>query len=76
MNLDTTTYILEELKPFLKVLKWSHLADSNRRPTVYKTVALPTELRWLITFIETQAGFYLILLYMSIFYFMLKRKHD
>ena len=25
---------------------WSHLSDSNRRPTVYKTVALPTELRW------------------------------
>ncbi len=25
---------------------WSHLSDSNRRPTVYKTVALPAELRW------------------------------
>ena len=24
----------------------SHLSDSDRRPTVYKTVALPTELRW------------------------------
>lgn len=26
-------------------LRWSRLSDSNRRPTVYKTVALPTELR-------------------------------
>ena len=25
---------------------WSHLSDSNRRPTVYKTVALPAELKW------------------------------
>src|ERR1044071_5232468 len=24
----------------------SHLSDSNRRPAVYKTAALPTELRW------------------------------
>ena len=24
----------------------SHLSDSNRRPTVYKTVALTPELRW------------------------------
>ena len=25
----------------------SHLADSNRGPSLYKSVALPTELRWL-----------------------------
>lgn len=25
---------------------WSHLSDSNRRPMVYKTIALSTELRW------------------------------
>ena len=25
---------------------WSHLSESNGRPTVYETVALPTELRW------------------------------
>ena len=25
---------------------WCHLPGSNRRPTVYKTVALPAELRW------------------------------
>jgi hypothetical protein len=31
---------------FLMRLLWSHLSGSNRRPTVYKTVALPTELRW------------------------------
>lgn len=24
----------------------SHLSGSNRRPIVYKTIALPTELRW------------------------------
>ena len=28
--------------------KWSRLSDSNRGPTVYKTVALATELRRLI----------------------------
>lgn len=28
---------------------WSHLRDLNPRPTVYKTVALPTELRWLVS---------------------------
>ena len=40
--------------PFLPTLRvsrsesyvLSHLSDSDRRPTVYKTVALPTELRW------------------------------
>jgi len=26
--------------------KWSHPADSNRRPTDYESVALPTELGW------------------------------
>ena len=25
---------------------WSHFADSNRRPTHYECVALPTELKW------------------------------
>ena len=25
--------------------QWSRLSESNRRPTVYKTVALPTELK-------------------------------
>lgn len=25
---------------------WSHLADSNRGPSLYKSVALPAELRW------------------------------
>ncbi len=25
---------------------WSQRSDLNRRPTVYETVALPTELRW------------------------------
>ena len=28
-----------------QLLTWSRLSDSNRRPTVYKTVALPAELR-------------------------------
>ena len=25
---------------------WSHLSDSNGRPTDYKSVALPAELKW------------------------------
>ncbi len=25
---------------------WSHLPDLNRGPSLYKSVALPTELRW------------------------------
>ena len=25
---------------------WSHLSDSNRRPSAYKAGALPTELKW------------------------------
>ena len=29
-----------------KTKKWSHLSDSNRRPSAYKAGALPTELRW------------------------------
>jgi hypothetical protein len=28
-------------------IMWSHLPESNRRPTDYESVALPTELRWL-----------------------------
>jgi hypothetical protein len=28
--------------------KWSQRSDSNRRPAVYETAALPTELRWLV----------------------------
>ena len=27
---------------------WSHPPESNRRPTDYESVALPTELGWLI----------------------------
>ncbi len=27
-------------------MRWSHLSDSNRRPSAYKAGALPTELRW------------------------------
>ena len=26
--------------------EWSHESDSNRRPAVYETAALPTELSW------------------------------
>ena len=39
----------EYLQPFLKsiTVKWSQLSESNRRPTDYKSVALPTELSWL-----------------------------
>ena len=29
-----------------EVLKWSHGSDSNRRPAVYETAALPAELPW------------------------------
>ena len=29
-------------------IQWSHESDSNRRPAVYETAALPTELSWLI----------------------------
>ena len=31
----------------LTVPDMSHLRESNPRPTIYETVALPTELRWL-----------------------------
>ncbi len=31
---------------FERAVNQSHLSDSNRRPAVYKTAALPTELRW------------------------------
>ena len=27
---------------------WSHMSDSNQRPTHYECVALPTELKWLL----------------------------
>ena len=29
-----------------EVSKWSHGSDSNRRPAVYETAALPAELPW------------------------------
>ena len=29
-----------------KFYNWSHLSESNRRHAVYKTAALPAELRW------------------------------
>ena len=28
------------------LIKWSHCAESNRGPTDYESVALPTELQW------------------------------
>ena len=40
VGLEPTTYSLPACRT------WSHPSDSNRRPTVYKTVALPTELGW------------------------------
>ena len=27
-------------------IPWSHLSESNQRPTDYKSVALPAELKW------------------------------
>ena len=30
----------------------SHLSESNQRPADYKSAALPTELKWLITFLQ------------------------
>ncbi len=37
----------------------SHLRESNPRPTIYETVALPTELRWLsIKKIELKYNFF------------------
>lgn len=30
----------------IAVFFWSHLSDLNGRPTDYKSVALPTELKW------------------------------
>ena len=39
---------LRKRKRLCKYLEnWSHPADSNRRPTDYESVALPTELGWL-----------------------------
>ena len=39
---------LRKRKPPSKLLKnWSHPPESNRRPTDYESVALPTELGWL-----------------------------
>ncbi len=32
--------------PDLATKKWSQREDSNPRPAVYETAALPTELRW------------------------------
>lgn len=32
--------------PNIQKARWSHLSESNRRPTGYKSVALPAELRW------------------------------
>ena len=29
---------------------WSHLPESNQRPTDYKSVALPAELKWLFAY--------------------------
>ncbi len=38
--------------------QWSHLSDSNRRPTAYKAVALPAELRWLLKLPEILPSIY------------------
>ncbi len=34
----------------------SHLSESNQRPTDYKSVALPAELKWLINIPEAHPG--------------------
>ncbi len=49
-------HLFYELKTFDFTLSdyfWSHLPDSNRGPSLYKSVALPTELRWQIKFHTT-----------------------
>ena len=46
------------------VLFLSHLSDSDRRPTVYKTVALPAELRWRVSQ-HHQCSFMLFLSFLS-----------
>ena len=39
VSLKSQIYVRKHLKE--RELEWSQLSDSNRRPTVYKTVALP-----------------------------------
>ena len=45
-------------EPLMFIMKqyinWSHHTDSNRRPEVYKTPALPTELWWQTSIVMTQ----------------------
>ena len=48
----------ENLQIGLGILnQWSHLPESNWRPTDYKSVALPAELRWQVSTSPAQTGF-------------------
>ena len=41
------TLLLIDLLTHSLIVFLSHMTDSNRRPTHYECVALPTELKWL-----------------------------
>ena len=41
-----TVLLIDLLTHSLIVFILSHMTDSNRRPTHYECVALPTELKW------------------------------
>ncbi|GEM_PF-2562093 len=47
-NRDMLVYYVKQKVPSPLLQKWSQRSDSNRRPTDYKSVALPIELRWLL----------------------------
>ncbi len=59
VRLELTTYSLQVFRlgpvpistpPTEHIFTWSHLSGSNWRPTHYKWVALPTELKWRMWF--------------------------
>ena len=43
---DLTNVAFADASAASKEEFWSHESDSNRRPAVYETAALPTELSW------------------------------
>ncbi len=55
--LPLATWLLAHRNRIYKSDLQSHLSESNQRPTDYKSVALPAELKWLINFSTHHAVF-------------------
>ena len=64
-SISQLVLLIDLLTHSLIVFILSHMTDSNRRPTHYECVALPTELKWHFYYWLLTVGFWLLNLPMA-----------